>query len=605
MTGRWPANLVLTHLSGCQRVGAKKVKSTSTDRPAPVRRSGVHAPAGGHQTVGRQQPPVKGYADDDGNETVEAWDCEPGCPVAELDEQSGVLVSGQVKPGYMKNSSTQPSRGGYEGGFQDTLLTGYSDTGGASRFFKQVQQMGDTTMAGLLTIAVVRKPISEGSIAKNVLKHGTGGINIDKCRVGTGPSQGGSVSGATAFGQGTGWNSHENRTTEIDRTMAAGRWPANSLMAHRPGCERVGVRKVKSDGHYPKARPAGSQMSGPSGHGGQDDLEESYTDGETVEAWDCEPGCPVANLDEQSGAVRSSGFRPPTYNSEREGCSTTFRPTQGQLYADKGGASRFFQPLQSDTDLISYLLDLVVPDDQRPRGCIAEPDAKLALWKDYGAEAFVAIVTRGTPTAKQAEHMLRVLKPGGHLLLISPVSQPTGHTGMCRIEDAGFEIRDTILVAGEPGIMHYVPKAPRRERDAGCHDLSGKSGAQAVERKEGTDGLKSPRAGAGRTASHVKNFHPTCKPIEIMEKLLADVPKDKPVWDPFLGSGTTGIACLKTGHDFVGVERDVEYAQIADARIRHWDRAIPARWLGATIESDVPQPETEEDGFDDWLFGED
>ena len=62
------------------------------------------------------------------------------------------------------------------------------------------------------------------------------------------------------------------------------------------------------------------------------------------------------------------------------------------------------------------------------------------------------------------------------------------------------------------------------------------------------------------------------KPIDLMVKLLADVPKDKgPIIDPFLGSGTTGIACLKTGHDFLGIEREEEYLGIADARVRHWE----------------------------------
>lgn len=86
-TGRWPANVILVHFAGCQLVGTRRVAPTSTDGPGPVRRTGVHAEAGGHQTVGRQQPPVRGYADEDGLETVEAWDCVPGCPVLDLDEQ--------------------------------------------------------------------------------------------------------------------------------------------------------------------------------------------------------------------------------------------------------------------------------------------------------------------------------------------------------------------------------------------------------------------------------------------------------------------------------------------------------------------------------------
>ncbi|MHC4779996.1 MAG: DNA methyltransferase, partial [Planctomycetota bacterium] len=104
---------------------------------------------------------------------------------------------------------------------------------------------------------------------------------------------------------------------------------------------------------------------------------------------------------------------------------------------------------------------------------------------------------------------------------------------------------------------------------------------------EGTAGLDSPRAGAGRTASKVKNFHPTVKPRKIFERLLDDVPLDVPVGDNFVGSGSCAIACLETGHDFVGMEREAEYLEIADARSRHWNAKLSGHGGKAVIESDV------------------
>lgn len=81
--------------------------------------------------------------------------------------------------------------------------------------------------------------------------------------------------------------------------------------------------------------------------------------------------------------------------------------------------------------------------------------------------------------------------------------------------------------------------------------------------------------------------HNTVKPKAVMERLLMDVPKDRgPVVDPFLGSGTTGIACVATGHDFIGIEREREYMQIADARIRHWATKI-AGWNAPEVVSDL------------------
>jgi intein/homing endonuclease len=99
--------------------------------------------------------------------------------------------------------------------------------------------------------------------------------------------------------------------------------------------------------------------------------------------------------------------------------------------------------------------------------------------------------------------------------------------------------------------------------------------------------------------------HNTVKPRVVMQHLLSDVDKDSgPVVDPFMGSGTTGLACLRTGHDFVGIEREEEYAKIADSRIRHWTNAEEA-WNPVVLESEVgPEAEStevQEVSFEDFL----
>jgi site-specific DNA-methyltransferase (adenine-specific) len=77
-------------------------------------------------------------------------------------------------------------------------------------------------------LVLARKPLI-GTVDANVQAFGTGAMNIAECRVHSGPSSGGAISGSTALGQGSGWNAHNNRTTGIDRTMSAGRWPANVI----------------------------------------------------------------------------------------------------------------------------------------------------------------------------------------------------------------------------------------------------------------------------------------------------------------------------------------------------------------------------------------
>jgi site-specific DNA-methyltransferase (adenine-specific) len=61
--------------------------------------------------------------------------------------------------------------------------------------------------------------------------------------------------------------------------------------------------------------------------------------------------------------------------------------------------------------------------------------------------------------------------------------------------------------------------------------------------------------------------HPTQKPLRLMEWCLSFCPESKTVLDPFLGSGTTGVAAVKMGKLFTGIERDPKYFNIACRRI--------------------------------------
>lgn len=62
--------------------------------------------------------------------------------------------------------------------------------------------------------------------------------------------------------------------------------------------------------------------------------------------------------------------------------------------------------------------------------------------------------------------------------------------------------------------------------------------------------------------------HPTQKPVAIMEPFVSLVDEGEVVLDPFMGSGTTGVACARLGRRFIGIERDETYFDIACARIR-------------------------------------
>jgi DNA modification methylase len=64
------------------------------------------------------------------------------------------------------------------------------------------------------------------------------------------------------------------------------------------------------------------------------------------------------------------------------------------------------------------------------------------------------------------------------------------------------------------------------------------------------------------------NHHPTVKPVSLMQYLVRLItPKAGVCLDPFMGSGTTGVACVKEGMGFIGIERDPDYAKISEKRI--------------------------------------
>ena len=121
-----------------------------------------------------------------------------------------------------------------------------------------------------------------------------------------------------------------------------------------------------------------------------------------------------------------------------------------------------------------------------------------------------------------------------------------------------------------PANIYQCAKPSRSERETGLDDLQSKKGHEVVQRKEGTAGLENPRAGAGRTASEVKNFHPTVKPTKLMAWLCRLLtPKGGIVLDTFLGSGTTGVSASMEGFKFIGTEMNPEYCDIALQRIKH------------------------------------
>lgn len=222
--------------------------------------------------------------------------------------------------------------------------------------------------AGIEQWWLARWPVV-GSVSANAVKHGTGPVNIDACRVftdwqeadrpDTWKKSGISEEPGTKsiFGTGgTGINLHPG-----------GRWPPNLVYLHAEGCKRVGEKKLrcikpvvqKSNIKGVFYNGTNEQQGRPSGHYGDADGKE------TVPAYVCAPGCPVAALDEMSGASTSRKGKPRQGPSGAGwGMSAT-----GAEYDDQGGASRFFPTFESRAQLDAWLARLI----QSPEASIGNP----------------------------------------------------------------------------------------------------------------------------------------------------------------------------------------------------------------------------------------
>ena len=115
---------------------------------------------------------------------------------------------------------------------------------------------------------------------------------------------------------------------------------------------------------------------------------------------------------------------------------------------------------------------------------------------------------------------------------------------------------------GSASRYFYCPKTAKSERNQGLVEFDDKQYSHDGRKKS----IENPYQ---RNKSISKNSHPTVKPVELMKYLCRLVtPKGGTVLDPFMGSGSTGMAAKDEGFDFIGIEREKEYFEISEQRIK-------------------------------------
>ena len=375
-----------------------------------------------------------------------------------------------------------------------------------------------------------RKPIEGTNVARNVLQHGTGAINIDGTRIAGTAQVPGSVRAVRRFDD----REDEPELAPAPPPNAAGRWPSNLMLSHSEGCRQVGTREVAA----PTINRFDDGMK-PFGEGAGHPYTQTGGGTEQVSVYECVDGCPVRAMNEQSG---ETGGGTPRLNSEtnRTAISTTAHnprePNQTDSvasYGDTGGAARYFQTFDKgrwpSNIVLSHTSECVRRGTTEEWDCAkACPIAEL----DRQGEE-MGIHKAGSPQTAQEKWDMSETTPsyGGGF---------SGPSGM-RYGDEGGASR--FFQNLEPGVpFFYTAKAARSEKEEGLNPFESTKARQ--------------------------NTHPTVKPISLMRYLVKMVtPPGGIVLDPFTGSGSTLIAAAEEGMKFIGIEREDEYVKIARSRV--------------------------------------
>lgn len=476
---------------------------------------------------------------------------------------------------------------------------------------------------------LVRKPISEKNLAANVLKHGTGGINIDASRI-AGAKRSPEFKNPESKGQ----FGQTDNSNLVDWDASQGRFPANLILSHNDDCVEVGTKKVKSSDGVRNNRVRKEENIYGSGSGiPQATLAVNHGNGdgtETVSSFECTPGCAVAELDRQSGILKSGARTGHNkVNSMGERVYGKYDHTGGVCEASSGGASRFFLCVKHDIQDICGLEN--TKDDDTFAGKYKVNKKGNLSTDGFGSKPTDQYLMGTMSITKMVTHSIITFPilsactktSIGIITIVSEktidlsleesvvgVSVVSDTDALVHFKDGHQEpIKGIVKIAleknlenGENGIKNvttptiestelninssrffYVAKASKREKNAGCEGLpeklrdssSGNNRTRickdcGLTDNGSNDHTKCSSGVINSTAKPTINHHPTVKPLKLMSYLINMITTPNGiVLDPFAGSGSTGVAAVQNGFDFIGIEQNPEYIQIAEKRIYH------------------------------------
>ena len=485
---------------------------------------------------------------------------------------------------------------------------------------KQWQGFGTALKPASEHWILVRKPLSEKTIAKNVLKHGTGGINIDASRI-------------SAFDQ----NELEKN---CNRSNVKGHWNSDSGSA---------CVKANPQGRF----PANLVLS----H--NDDCDET-----------CTEGCAVKMLDKNSGLRRSSGI----YEQKRSNSKGMFgnakQPAQTNVFDDTGGASRFFycakaskkdrneglegmpdkptgrfqanrrclecgyqevsgspckcefpkwekipaldsknnHPTVKSTKLMEYLIKLVTPpivfeceqcyvpihdeskEKNSPSSSMQPMQNNIQTERQHASQEILFEEMPVPINEETNPKTLLVLQEGIHTseirqksteVLQSQLQQQSSRTQAQNEQsyDISEGLSNAVHARTSNGLeAGYDNGASLDNVGAFTKKFAQNGNCSSQEREQDGQSNRKPRIDAEETARQTPQTPSQTYYMSALSRLDKNIrscskcgnplkPRPPICLDPFMGSGSTGVAAKRLGFEFIGIEKEDEYFEIAKRRI--------------------------------------
>lgn len=357
---------------------------------------------------------------------------------------------------------------------------------------------------------LARKPLEKGlTVAQNALKYGTGALNIDACRVATKDSLlGGQYSGrqradANCYGK------HKNLDAK-DFVQPQGRWPANLILDE----------------------------------------------------------CAAELLDEQSGYLHPAGNKKPSTTNGTSIFGIGLHEHQRSIDSKGGGASRFFYCAKASKSERNAGLD-----------CIEIINVSIGSWENADLKAQLQVDTAQSPpkvidasgTLNNSVCEWNTLLFGNdtsdQLKVNSRSTIKTERNSTTESKTLNWLLRcNTSAITLDANLLEISGGSPADHAESLNLSSNTINGATAIVMSANPAQSNAPLQIKG--AGALSCSHPTVKPLKLMEYLIKLItPPNGTVLDPFMGSGSTGVAAFRLGFKFIGIEMNAEYVEIAEKRI--------------------------------------